>query len=138
MLFTFDFVLQQKKKISLTNRAQWRKVLDWARSEATTRIQAKAKRFMGMRKFAELAAKRKGEAQAKKRKEQEEEEERNRRDAAEAAKPKRSILQMLDVEAPVVNKQNIEEYAEEHFNLNRKVGNALSAHAHGLSPFCAL
>lgn len=101
-------------------KANWRKVLDYARTEATTKIQAKAKRFMGLRKFAELAAKRKQEAADKKRKVQEEEEAAEAQARAEAARPKRSILQMLDVEVAPVEKQNIEEYAQNWFNLNRK------------------
>jgi len=109
-----------KKKLSLVVRASWRKVLDYARTEATTKIQAKAKRFMGLRKFAELAAKRKNEAAEKKKRQQEEDEAAEAAARAEAAKPKRSILQMLDVDVPPVEKQNIEEYAQNWFNLNRK------------------
>jgi hypothetical protein len=111
---------QAKKRLTLSSRATWRKVLDWARSEATTRIQAKSKRFMGMRKFAELAAKRKAEAAAKKKATTDEDDARAARDAADSARPKKSILSMLDVDTPPGVRQNIEEYAEEHFNLNRK------------------
>lgn len=112
--------LQAKKKLSLQARAQWRKILDFARQEATTKMQAKAKRFMGLRKFAELAAKRKAEAAARKKAETDAEEAAAKAAEEEAAKPKRSILQMLDVDLPVVEKSNMEEYAENYFNLNRK------------------
>lgn len=79
----------QKKKMSLSARAQWRKILDYARQEATTKIQSKAKRFMGLRKFAELAAKRKAEAAERKKRAQEEEDAQAAEAAAEAAKPKK-------------------------------------------------
>ena len=58
-----------KKKLSIQARAQWRKILDYARREATSKLQMKNKRFLGLRKFAEQAAKRKAEAAEKKRKE---------------------------------------------------------------------
>ena len=109
-----------KLKLSLQVKAQWRKILDYARQEATTKLQSKAKRFMGLRKFAELASKRKAEAAEKKRKDKEEEDAMNAAAAAEAARPRKSIMEMLDVDVPPIEKQNIEEYAEASFNLNRK------------------
>ena len=109
-----------KKKLSLQARAQWRKILDYARREATSKLQSKSKRFLGLRKFAEQAAKRKAEAAEKKRKEKEEEDAANAAAAAEALRPKKSIMEMLDVDTPPIEKQNIEEFADAQFNLNRK------------------
>jgi hypothetical protein len=113
-------VAQPKKKLSIQARAQWRKILDYARREATSKLQSKNKRFLGLRKFAEQAAKRKAEAAEKKRREKEEEEAANSAAAAEALRPKKSIMEMLDVDTPPIEKQNIEEFADAQFNLNRK------------------
>ncbi len=113
-------VAAPKKKLSLQARAQWRKILDYARREATSKLQSKSKRFLGLRKFADQAAKRKAEAAEKKRKEKEEEEAANAAAAAEALRPKKSIMEMLDVDTPPIEKQNIEEFADAQFNLNRK------------------
>ena len=113
-------VAAPKKKISIQARAQWRKILDYARREATSKLQSKSKRFLGLRKFAEQAAKRKAEAADRKRKEKEEEEAANAAAAADALRPKKSIMEMLDVDTPPIEKQNIEEFADASFNLNRK------------------
>lgn len=109
-----------KKKLTLTSRAQWRKIIEYARTEATSRVQSKNKKFFGLRKFAEVAARRKKEAQRKKEAEAEADAAAERAALEEALKPKKSILQMLDLDVPEVEKQNIEEYAETNFNLNRK------------------
>lgn len=42
------------------------------------------------------------------------------RAAAEAARPKRSIMQMLEVALPEIETKGIEEFVESSFNLNRK------------------
>ena len=75
--------------------------------EATAAVAAKSKKFLGLKKFASVAAKRKQDAA--KRKEEEAVE-----IAAEAAavtqvvsKSRRSMLSMLEVELPPVEKQNV-------------------------------
>lgn len=85
-------------------KAEWRKLLDAARSEATTRITTKNKKFSGLRKFAEVAARRKKEAARKKAEEA----------AADAAAakavedvtkaPRKAIMSFLDVELPKVRR----------------------------------
>jgi hypothetical protein len=102
-------------------RARWAFVFAHAKTEAVAKLQVRRKRFIGLRKFAEIAAKRKAETAAAKAKEEEEEAAEARRAALEAARPKRSILDLLEVELPEVDEtKDIEAYAEEHFNLNRK------------------
>ena len=99
----------------------WEFVFAHARSEAVSKFQVRRKRFIGVRKFAEIAAKRKEEAATKARAEADEEESERRCAELEALRPRRSILQLLDMELPDVNTSvDIKEYAEEHFNLNRK------------------
>lgn len=108
-------------RLSDTQRAMWAFLFAHARTEALAKLQVRRKRFQGLRKFAEIAAKRKEESAAKRRADEEQEALERRRDELEAARPKRSIMQLLDVELPTVDAtHDINVYAEEHFNLNRK------------------
>jgi hypothetical protein len=108
-------------RLNDAQRAKWAFLFAHARKEAIAKLQVRRKRFQGLRKFAEIATKRKEETAAKKRAEEEEEALERRRDELEAARPKRSILQLLEVELPAVDaSHDINAYAEEHFNLNRK------------------
>lgn len=108
--------------------ALWRQILDYARTEATSRIQAKNKKFAGLRNFAEIAARKKKEAAAKKALEAEAEIAETKAveaaAAVEAVRFKRPLLAMLDIpdtEIPsAAVPRPIEEYAEEAFELNRK------------------
>jgi myosin-7 len=109
-----------KKKLSLTARAQWRKILDFARQEATTVLQTKQKRFLGIRKFGDIVNKRKAEAAANKAKARAEDDALNAKIEAAASAPKRSIMEMLEVDVPPIDKYSVEEFAENAFNLNRK------------------
>jgi len=93
---------------------------EFARKSATEKIADKNKKFAGLRGFASIAKKKRDEAAERKRKEVEEEAEMAKKMAEEAARPRRSILSMLDVALPTVEKQNIEEFAEESFELKRK------------------
>jgi hypothetical protein len=91
---------------------------DFARTEASSKIANKNKKFFGLRKFADVAARRKKEALIKKATEAEEEAAAAKEEAT--VKPSKPIIAFLDVELPKVNKMNIEEYAESSFELNRK------------------
>jgi hypothetical protein len=106
--------------LSEADKNKWRGFLDYLRAEASVELQKKRAKFMGLRKFAEIAAKRKAEAAAKRKQEEEEDAENARKVALEASRPKRSILSLLDLEAPKVEPKVYSEYAEAHFNLNRK------------------
>lgn len=109
-----------KKVYSPEVLALWRKLGDFIRVEATSKITSKNKKFAGLRKFAELSAKRKREA-ARKKAEEEAEEAAALRAAQEAlTKPRKALVNYLDVEVPSAEKKDIEEFAEESFELNRK------------------
>lgn len=110
-----------RKAMSSDVKLQWKKILDYARLEATSKIANKNKKFFGLRKFAEVATRRKAAAANKKIVEAAEEAEAAK--AAEAGPIKKSskaILSFLEVEMPKVEKMNIEEFAESSFELNRK------------------
>jgi hypothetical protein len=104
-----------KKKLSLIAKSHWARILSYARQEATSIQQSKQKRFMGIRKFTDVVNKRKAEAAAKK-----------ALSGDGSASPDgsfsgpSSILGMLEVDVPPVEKNSMEEYAEASFNLNRK------------------
>lgn len=101
--------------------AAWASLADYLRLQATTKISAKNKKFAGLRKFAEIAARRKREAAKKKAEEDALEEAALQAAQAAASKPKRSMLSLLDCEVPgPVEKKDIEEFAEQSFELNRK------------------
>lgn len=101
--------------------AAWKSVLTAARAEASHRIGEKNKKFAGLRGFAAVAAKRKEEAAKKKAEEAEAEAAAERAGAlGDAARSKRSILSFLELEVPAVEKKDIEAYAGDWFNLDRK------------------
>jgi WW domain len=100
--------------------AAWAQLADYLRLEATQKISAKNKKFAGLRKFAEIAARRKREAAKKKAEEDALEEAALAAAQAAASKPKRSLLSLLETDAPKVEKKDIEEFAEQSFELNRK------------------
>jgi len=104
-------------------RGTWKKIIDYARAEATAAVAAKNKKFLGLKKFATVAAQRK-QAAAKRKLDEADQIAKEAAEVVAASAPpprsRRSILSMLDVEQPPVEKQNIEEYAENFFNLNRK------------------
>lgn len=93
-------------------------IADFARTEASSKIANKNKKFFGLRKFADVAARRKKEALIKKATEAEEEAAAAKEEAT--VKPSKPIIAFLDVDLPKINKMNIEEYAESSFELNRK------------------
>jgi hypothetical protein len=100
-----------RKPLSDATRELWIKITDFARTEATQKITAKNKKFAGLRKFAEIAAKRKREL-ARKKAEEDAAEDAMMKAAHEAAsRPKQSLLALLDVPLPSVEKKDIEEYA---------------------------
>jgi MyTH4 domain/WW domain/FERM central domain len=99
-----------KKKLSMHAKSQWRAIIDYARTEASASMAAKNKKFFGLRKFAETAAKKKREASNIS----------PMSAYANAAPGERPILALLEVDIPEIEKQNIEDFAENYFNLNRK------------------
>ena len=103
-----------KKKLSIVAKSQWSKILGYARQEASSIQQSKQKRFMGIRKFTDVVNKRKAEAAAKK-----------AQGGDGSASPDgvsgaTSIMGMLEVDVPPIEKYSMEEFAEASFNLNRK------------------
>jgi len=113
---------KEVKTLTLTeaHAAMWRPLFEHLRAEASVTLNKKRARFMGLRKFSEIAAKKKAEALEKKRREEEEDAQERRRAEMEANRPKKSLLQLIELEAPEVANKNYAEYAESHFNLNRK------------------
>jgi len=112
--------VKQTLTLSDKEKARWKEFLDFLRAEALIILNKKRERFMGLRKFAEIASKRKADAAAEKKRQEEEDAEEARKAALEEARPKSSILSLLVLEAPEVPHKEYVEYAESHFNLNRK------------------
>ena len=99
--------MQSRPKLSPTTRMHWKKILDFARMEASAAVAAKNKKFLGLKKFAQVAAKRKQEAVKRKENEKIEEEQLVAEVAQAAVRSRRSILSMLDVELTPVERQNV-------------------------------
>lgn len=93
--------------------------MDFAKADATAKVAAKHQR---MNRLAQVVAKKKREAAAKKVADAEAEKEAAA--VVEAAvsfkRSKRSVMSMLDIDLPTIPKANMEEYAETYFELNRK------------------
>jgi hypothetical protein len=100
--------------------AEWRKLIDAARRDANARITEKNAKFSGLRKFADVAAKRKAESAKKKAEDAAAEAAMDAAASAGGVAVKKPILAFLDIENPPVEKKDIEEYAETYFELNRK------------------
>ena len=100
-------IAQSRPKLSPTARMHWKKILDFARMEASAAVAAKNKKFQGLKNFAKVAAKRKQEAVKRKEETKIEEQALEVAAAQEAVRPRRSILSMLDVELGPVERQNV-------------------------------
>ena len=95
-----------RKKLG-ASRASWKRIVDYARMEATSALAAKSKKFAGLRKFAEVAAKKKADAVTRKADEASEQSAFAAAQAAKRAAPRKPILDFLNVEVPPLERQNV-------------------------------
>lgn len=100
--------------------AAWVRLLDFITLEASKKIAEKNKKFAGLRKFAELAAKRKREVADAAAANAAVDAAGAAAVAAAAAAASRTIAQRLELPVPKAEKRDIEEFATASFELNRK------------------
>jgi hypothetical protein len=103
-------------------KVQWSAILSYARQEASAKAGAKMQKFQGLRNFAAVAAKKKAEVAVQKAAVQAADAAVKKAHDDAAARLNKSILSLLDLPMPTVPAAPlpIEDYAEEHFELNRK------------------
>lgn len=96
-----------RKKLSPMSKGPWKRLVDYSRMEATSQISAKATKFAGLRKFAEVAAAKKQEAVSRKAGEAADKAAADAAAAVAKAQPRKPILTMLDVDVPPLQRQNV-------------------------------
>lgn len=111
----------QKLELSSEAKEYWNTLLTHVREVTLIAAYEKAKKFAGIRKFAEMAARRRDVVAARKKAEAEQEAIELQAANSDGFRPKRALIDMLMAEVPVADFYAIEEFADSNMNFDRYV-----------------